>query len=270
VNNDTNYLMESELESQRLDIKTDAADVQSQANCAGLKPGMRVADVCCGAGKTSSVFNTVVGPNGSVVGIDGSLDRIRYAEKHYGAPGIQFVHKNILSPMDDLGSFDFVWIRFVLEYFRTNADEVVENASRMVKPGGILCLIDLDHNCRNHYGLSARLETTLLHLMDVLESKSNFDPYAGRKLYSHLYKRGYSDIAVDVRAHHIITGELKEIDAYNWFNKVEVIASKIDYDYSEYTGGRNEFIEDFKRFFTDPGRFTYTPIILCRGIKPSP
>jgi ubiquinone/menaquinone biosynthesis C-methylase UbiE len=264
---DFDYLMESDEEASRLDIKTEEAAVQKHALWAGLRSGMKVADVCCGSGKTASIFRSLVGNEGSIVGIDGSDQRIRFAKEHYGAPGIEFVQRNILDPIDDLGTFDFVWIRFVLEYFRSNAHDVIHNISQIVKPGGILCLIDLDHNCLNHYGLPKRLERTLLDLVKTLEEKANFDPYAGRKLYSHLFRLGYCEIAVDIGAHHLIIGELKESDAYNWSKKIEVASAKLNYRFAEYPGGYDEFIEDFRKFFADPGRFTYTPVIICRGIK---
>jgi hypothetical protein len=60
---------------------------------------------------------------------------------------------------------------------------------------------------------------------------------------------------------------LKESDACNWFKKVEVASAKLNYRFAEYPGGYDEFMEDFKRFFADPGRFTYTPVISCRGLK---
>ena len=47
------YIMESEEESIRLDLKTDPKTIKKQAIWAGLKPGMRVADLGCGPGKTT-------------------------------------------------------------------------------------------------------------------------------------------------------------------------------------------------------------------------
>jgi len=49
------YLMESDEEALRLDIKTVPALVEAQARWAGIEPGMRVADLGCGAGKTTSI-----------------------------------------------------------------------------------------------------------------------------------------------------------------------------------------------------------------------
>ena len=262
------YLMESDEEALRLDIKTDGKAVEKQAIWAGIKPGMRVADICYGSGKTTSILYKLVQPGGTVIGIDGSEKRIAYAKKHYGIKGIEFKCENILNPLDDLGTFDFVWVRFLLEYYRTNSFDIVKNISRILKPGGILCLIDLDHNGLNHFGLSQKLERALFDAMKKLEESANFDPYVGRKLYSFLYDLGYQDIDINVMAHHLIFGRLKGKDAFNWIKKIEVVTRKLDYRFEEYGGGYEEFLEEFKRFFSDPRRFTYTPVILCRGRKP--
>jgi ubiquinone/menaquinone biosynthesis C-methylase UbiE len=264
---DIEYLMENTEEAYRLDIKTDVKVVKRQALWAGIKPGMRVIDICCGSGKTASVLYNLVQPYGSVVGLDGSEQRIKFAKKHYGDKGIEFICEDIKRPLDDLGMFDFIWVRFVLEYHLSNSFEIVQNLSRIVKPGGILCLIDLDYNCLSHFGLSQRLEKALIAVIKKVEETANFDPYAGRKLYSFLYNLGFQDIDIDLAAHHLIFGELKDVDAFNWMKKIEVIFSKIQFQLEEYDK-YEEFIEDFKRFFTDPARFTYTPVICCRGRKP--
>ncbi|MGD8962033.1 MAG: methyltransferase domain-containing protein, partial [Desulfobacterales bacterium] len=72
------YLMEGDEESIRLDLKTDPQAVIKQAEWAGLEPGMRVADLGCGAGKTTFHLNELVGPTGTVVGIDIAQQRIDY------------------------------------------------------------------------------------------------------------------------------------------------------------------------------------------------
>ncbi len=262
------YLMESDEEAFRLDMKTDNKVVEKQALWAGIKPGIHVADVCCGSGKTATILYKLVQPGGVVVGLDGSKKRIEYAKEHYGLNGVKFKCKDIRKSLSELGIFDFVWVRFLLEYYLSCSFDIVKNISDIVRPGGILCLIDLDYNCLSHFGLSSRLEKTLFDVMKYLEDKANFDPHAGRKLYSHLYNLGYQEIDVDVTAHHLIFGELKNTDALNWRKKFEVVSSKIKYPFEEYEGGYEEFFEEFNRFFTDPGRFTYTPVILCRGRKP--
>jgi SAM-dependent methyltransferase len=263
------YLMESSDEALRLDLKTDGETVAKQAAWAGIRPGMRVADLGCGAGKTTSILHQMVQPGGEVVGVDISENRIEHAVKEYGREGITFECRDILSPLEDLGSFDFIWVRFVLEYYLADSFNIVKNINKILRPGGILCLIDLDHNCLSHFGLSDKLATTLQAIMKSLQEKAGFDPYVGRRIYSFLYDLGFQDIEMDVRGHHVIYGQLKDSDAFNWLKKVEVAPQKIGYPFLEYDGGYEEFLAEFKQFFSDPRRFTYSPIMSGRGVKPS-
>jgi len=262
------YPMESDVEANRLDVKTVERDVEKQAVWGGLKIGDRIADICCGSGKTTSILFNLASPGGSAVGIDASEKRIAYAKEHYAADGIEFKVRNVKESLEDLGLFDFVWIRLALEYFKAEAFDVVQNASRIVRPGGILCLIDLDNNSLNHYCPPPRLGRTLHELSRKAEEMANFDPYAGAKLFSHLQRLGYEDIDVDVRAHHLIIGELKERDRYNWQIKIQMAAEGLHYDFKEYPGGAAEFISEFFTFFSRPERFTYTPLIMCKGRRP--
>jgi ubiquinone/menaquinone biosynthesis C-methylase UbiE len=261
------YLMEGQEESFRLDQKTDPAVVERQARWAGIRPGMRVADLGCGSGKTTSVLHRMVLPGGEALGLDFAPSRYEFARSHYAAPGVEFLCRDVREPLEDLGLFDFVWVRFLLEYYLSSSFEMVKNFSRILKPGGILCLIDLDHNSLNYYPLPERIEKTFSRMAVHVREKADFDLWAGRKLYTYLYDLGYQDIAVDVSAHNVIYGPLKETDAFNWVKKAEVAPQKMGYDFPEYDGSHREFFEEFSKFFRDPRRFTYTPIIACRGVK---
>lgn len=264
-----NYLMESDEESIRLDLKTDVEVIKKQALWAGIKPGMRVADIGCGPGKITSTLYKLVSPGGSAIGIDGSRTRLEYAREHYGSEGVQFSCKNILEPLDDIGTFDFIWIRFVLEYYRTNALELLKNVTKILEPGGILFLLDLDHNPLNHYGFPDRLNRALVSVMAIFEKKYNFDPFAGRKLYSYIYDLGFENINVDMSINSLVFGKMKEIDYFNWVKKVELIPKVIEYEFPEYEGGYKEFVREFETYMNDPRRFSYTPLICCRGQKPT-
>jgi SAM-dependent methyltransferase len=262
--------MENDEESLRLDLKTKREIVEEQARFTGVKPGMRGLDIGCGSGKTTSVLHALVQPGGKAMGIDISESRVCYARDNYGREGIDFVCRDMRDPLDDLGEFDFLWIRFVLEYYRVEAWSMVEHVTKALKPGGILCLIDLDYNLMTHFEMPERLEKTTQELIETAQIKANFDPYVGRKLYSYLYKLGFTDIKVRVDAHHLIYGTLDPVDAYNWTKKMEIAGTRLNFDFHRYASGYVGFVEEFKTFFNDPGRFTYTPIISVRGRKSSP
>ena len=261
------YLMESEAEAIRLVKKTNIKAVEQQANWAGLKSGMAVADLGCGPGITSNVLHNLTSPTGNILGIDFSKERIAYAITNYQKENLSFLCRDIRDPMEDLGLFDFVFVRFVIEYYRKESFEIVKNIKKIVKPGGILCLVDLDYNCLTHFGIPERLIKTVSSVMTELQEKANFDPYVGRKLYSFLYDLEFKDIVVNIEAHHNIYGQLNEPDEFNWIKKVEIAPEKIGYMFEEYGGDKELFWREFKKSFSDPRRFTYTPVIICRGIR---
>jgi len=263
------YLMDSKEENVRLDIKTDSKAVRKQAMWCGIKPGMRVLDAGCGAGITTSILYDMVQPGGTVVGVDYSEDRIRYAREHYGRDGeIEFHLRDLRGDLSDLGQYDIIWLRFVLEYNRTESLDIVRNLTKLLNPGGYLCLLDLDHNCLNHYELSPQMTKLLHRLMEKLDDEYNFDAYAGRKLYSYLYDLGLKDIQMDLIPHHLFYGEIDDKDVFNWTKKSEMAAARLGHLFDDYPGGSEAFSEEFERFLHDPRSFTYTAMILCKGKKP--
>jgi len=269
MNRSCSYLMESLEETLRLEIKTDPETIRKQAHFCGLKPGLRVLDAGCGIGKTTYILHKMCQPGGRVLGIDYSEERIQYARKHYDQEsGINFKLHDIRDPLAGEGLFDLIWIRFVLEYYRVESRDIIRNLAASLKPGGYFCLLDLDHNCLNHYELPGKLESTIFELMSVAEKRYNFDPYAGRKLYASLYDLGYENIQVDLRAHHLIYGKIRNEDIFTWFKKLEIASNKAKETLERYPGGSGAFVDDFFQFFNDPRRFTYTPLIICKGMKP--
>ena len=266
----TKYLMENSEEALRLEMKTDPEAVRKQAEWCGVNPGMRILDAGCGPGVVSDILNEFIQPEGEVVGIDYSEKRIEYAKERYpGNPKITYIHHDVRKPLNKFGSFDLIWARFLLEYNRTESKEIVKNLSDVLNPGGVLCLMDLDYNCLSHYELSSDMENILSKLMELLEREHNFDPYAGRKLYSYIYDLGYCGIRMNLVAHHLLYGNIKDSDIFNWIKKLEVATIKAVDLFEYYPGGGLSFFRDFRDFFLSPRRFTYTPLIICTGSKPS-
>ncbi|MBU2498597.1 MAG: class I SAM-dependent methyltransferase [Proteobacteria bacterium] len=262
------YLMENLEEAVRLEVKTNPAEVRKQALWCGLKPGFHVLDAGCGPGKITSILYEMMRPGGKILGVDYSEARIRHATEHYGRDqDISFEVHDLRKPLKGVGPFDLIWVRFVLEYNRAESPRIVKNLTSLLKPDGHLCLLDLDHNSLSHYEMPGEMEAVLGRISARLEKDFNFDPYSGRKLYAYLYDLGYRDIQLDLLAHHLIYGKVKEEDMFNWIKKAEVITSKTRL-FEDYPGGHKAFFIDFRRFFLDPRRFTYTPLILCKGMKP--
>ena len=265
---ETAYLMEHDAESIRIEVKTRTDIIAQQARWAGILPGMRIADIGCGPGKSTNILHSMVQPGGEAVGIDFSESRINHARKRYGGQGISFYCMNIHDDMTPLGQFDLIWVRFILEYHRSSSVDIVSRLTDLLHPEGIMCLIDLDQNCLNHYEAPPRLSAALEGLVNHLSAYHDFDPQAGRKLYSHLYDLNFRNIDLHMAPHHLIFGKINDIDYFNWKKKVLVAGKASGYAFSEYGGDFDGFYQEFETFFRNPRRFTYTPVICCKGRKP--
>jgi len=106
---------------------------------AGLSSGMRVLDVGSGPGSVSLVVSDIVGPEGTVVGIESSAAMVELARRrvrNVGRTNIEFVQGNAESP-DLSGPFDAVVGRFVIREIKDAAGSLGRLA-RLVAPGGIV------------------------------------------------------------------------------------------------------------------------------------
>ncbi|MDT8274170.1 MAG: methyltransferase type 11, partial [Desulfomonilia bacterium] len=148
------------------------------------------------------------------------------------------------------------------------AREIIAMLTNSLAPEGTLCLLDLDYNCLSHYPIKPEMEMVLQMLVHKMMHKYNFDPYVGRKLYSYLYDNAFRNIEVNMIPHHLIYGNLKDSDDFNWLKKIEMASHKARDKFEAYPGGYDGFLNDFTTFFHDPRRFTYTPLMICSGRKP--
>jgi SAM-dependent methyltransferase len=122
------YLMENTEEAIRLDVKTDPEALVKQARWCGVKSGMRILDMGCGAGKTTALLHDLIEPDGSAVGVDFSPERMEYARKHYGMKeGLTFIRHDLREPLTDVGTFDLISGAFCPGIFPQRKPEIVRN-----------------------------------------------------------------------------------------------------------------------------------------------
>lgn len=113
---------------------------------AGLEPGARVLDLGSGAGNVSLLAAELVGPTGSVLGIDANPDTVRMAGAHADELGVENVEFRVgdVRTLDGVGDdFDAVVGRAVLMYLADPA-AAVRAAAERIRPGGLLCLHEGD------------------------------------------------------------------------------------------------------------------------------
>jgi SAM-dependent methyltransferase len=112
---------------------------------AGIRPGMRVLDLGSGAGDVAFVAADLVGPDGSVVGVDRSpeaLARARLRAEQRGLAQVRFVEGDINDPAPG-GPFDAIVERLVLMWVPDPA-AVLRRQATVLRPGGLVVPIEVD------------------------------------------------------------------------------------------------------------------------------
>jgi SAM-dependent methyltransferase len=112
---------------------------------AGLRRGMRVADVGCGVGLVTTLLAKLVGPEGQVVGIDFSGAQLAQARQRVASVGANasFVEASATDTGLPPGSFDLVYCRYLLLHLPEPERALAEMRS-LLKPDGILVCEDAD------------------------------------------------------------------------------------------------------------------------------
>ena len=104
-----------------------------------LRPGMHVLDVGCGPGNLTAHIASLVGPGGSVVGIDPSAERIRLAlANHADRLNLSF-EEGVAEDLSRFGSarFDAVFVNSTLHWV-PDQPAALREFGRVLRPGGRL------------------------------------------------------------------------------------------------------------------------------------
>ena len=114
---------------------------------AGLGPGMRALDIGCGPGEVMRAMGRLVGPGGSVTGVDidtaigGEALAVLNAE---GPPIYHFEHFDLTSDQEAPGApYDLVFARLVV-FHMADQPGALRRLWRWVKPGGSLLIMEYD------------------------------------------------------------------------------------------------------------------------------
>jgi ubiquinone/menaquinone biosynthesis C-methylase UbiE len=145
-NSSTYLLGHADVEVRRLLMQAQLYDPYTEhaLRLAGLRPGMRVLDVGCGPGDVSFVAARLVGPQGSVLGIDAAdiieLARARAAE--HGVTSVRFEQTTVGDlALDE--PVDAVIGRLILMHL-PDPVATLRQLAGLVRPGGVIAFSEFD------------------------------------------------------------------------------------------------------------------------------
>jgi SAM-dependent methyltransferase len=153
---------------------------------AGLGEGMRVMDLGSGAGDVAMLAARIVGPTGSVVGIERNPDMLATAKgraAEAGLANLTFVAGDLQEGVPVHGEFDAIVGRLVLQYI-PDPVTVVRSAAARLKTGGLVAFQENDLATR-HVALPP---STLLDRLGQWQTQgfaaNGSDLLTGSKLYT--------------------------------------------------------------------------------------
>lgn len=179
---------------------------------AGLKEGMRVADIGCGTGNVSFMMASIVGLSGSVSGVDISSEQLDIARSQATVLNLKNVEFTCGSAYDtELPKefFDLVYCRFLLMHLHHPENALLEMRA-LLKPGGLLVCEEADFStafCQPSYKVHDRCYEMLIAL--AKERGSNF--CMGTILYQIFQDAGFSAPEMSFVQPVVIRGESKRL-----------------------------------------------------------
>ena len=235
----------------------------------GMRPGIAVADICCGIGDFAVLAQKEFQPS-RIVALDHSKPSLAYARKvaaEFGVTGIEYTYGDASEMLLEDNQFDFVSCRHSLQVFN-QPELLLKELYRIVKPGGRVYIT----NEKNSHCLGEpRAQSIQWTYNELARLLTNFeiDVEFGPKSRRYLADTGFDDILVESFMVTNLDGDPQDF--------ADIIAGweKMFADMAVRHGEAPEFIERFRQGFQDhifaalhPKGYAGWPIWAASGRKP--
>jgi SAM-dependent methyltransferase len=175
---------------------------------AGLRRGMRVADLGCGVGMVTALLAELVGSEGYVVGIDASAAQLAQARERMppGGTNIHFVEASATEMGLPPAWFDLVYCRFLLLHL-PEPERALREMWSLLKPNGIVVCEDGDLTSADSEPPSAL--DAFADLWGWLGPARGVDYTLGRRLFHMVQAAGFSAPEITFNQPVLARGENK-------------------------------------------------------------
>jgi ubiquinone/menaquinone biosynthesis C-methylase UbiE len=235
----------------------------------GLKPGMKVADICCGCGDVALLIAKELQPS-IVVGVDHSGPGLKYAaqlQQEFAVSNADFRLGDATALMLDDDLFDFVICRLSIQIF-SKPDEILKELYRITKPGGTIYIIGEDYDLIVGYP-NAESIRKVYDKAAVYGKQMGMDLYNGKKLFSFLANMKLRDIKIDYI--HVDTNNSDREDLANmiksWrFFSADTIGKQLNISHNDHEGLLKGYDDHIDTIHNPLGYTTWT-VAAGSGVK---
>ena len=229
-------------------------DTQALLEQAGVSAGMRCIDVGCGGGAVTLEIARLVGPGGTVVGIDMDgvkLGLARQAAAERGLTNAEFRVGDVRD-WDEPGGYDAVYSRFLLQHLSEPAG-LIGRMWAAVRDGGVLVVEDADFDGFCCDPANEGFELFLDAYRRVLARRGG-DHAIGRRLYRYFLAAGIPDPQVRL-VQPVHQGEAKTLA----WSTLEATADAILAEGLATSDRVTAALASLRRFTDDPGTLICGP-----------
>jgi ubiquinone/menaquinone biosynthesis C-methylase UbiE len=174
---------------------------------AGLRKGMKVADFGCGVGVVTRMLGEMVGPSGSVTGIDVNGQQLTEAAAWCESQGVfntSFVNADACHTGLPRGSFDLVYCRFLLLHL-PDPMSCLREMREVLRPGGIIVVEDGD--LASAESIPPTAIDAFAHLFCRFGPLRGLNYSLAKDLYHMVIGAGFTDVDVEIHQPAITRGE---------------------------------------------------------------
>ena len=223
--------------------------------------GARVLEAGCGVGAQTRILARR-SPTAHFASVDVSAESLalaRAAISRAGLTNVEFQQADLFAlPFAD-GSFDHVFVCFVLEHLR-QPEAALPALLRVLRPGGSLTVIEGDHGSAFFHPKSARAQRTI-ECLNQAQAAAGGDALIGRRLYPLLRAAGLADVQVSPRFVYADSSRPRWVDGFTRKTFIAMVEGAAEaavrlglIDKTAWDEG----ITDLKRSAEDEGTFCYT------------
>jgi protein-L-isoaspartate O-methyltransferase len=176
--------------------------------------GSRVLEAGCGVG-AQTVTLARRSPDARFTSVDVSADSIAEAKRRADRAGIanvEFRQADIFTLPFDAGSFDHVFVCFVLEHLSRPVDALAI-LRRLLRDGGTITVIEGDHGSAYFHPDSPAAQAAIRCQVE-LQHRAGGNSLIGRQLYPLMSEAGFDAVSVSPRMVYVDSSRPELVDGF--------------------------------------------------------